>query len=106
MQHLFGLDEPSETVAGGDATMVYTERGTAWAKMESLGGATDGLAISAGYRITIYYRTDITLRHGWRLSLRGTIRKFLIEGQPVDPDGRKREIVIQANEIVVPERVS
>ena len=98
---LFSLEEPSETVVNGDATIVYTERGTAWMKMEWLSGTDrSGLTSEATYRLTGSHRRDVAITPRWRLGLKGTTRKFEITGGPGDPDGRQRDMVITAKEIL------
>jgi len=97
---LLTLEEPSETVVNGNATVVWTVRGTAWAKMEGLGGSEGDLSALGNYRFTTGFRRDVNITSRWRLGLKGTERKLQIAAPPQDPDGRRRELVIMATEIL------
>lgn len=92
------LEEPSQTVASGKATPAYTNRGKAWCRVEGLSG-TDrtGIVSTAGYRVTTRYRSDVTSK--WRLRDHNGTRVLEIVSA-VDPDGRRRELVITAVEVV------
>jgi head-tail adaptor len=91
------LEEPSETVVAGEATVVWTDRGMAWGKIEAEGGSEGRLTAEASYQITMRYHPTITAR--WRIGVKGTTRKFTITGPPVDPDFRRRELLLAVMEI-------
>ena len=84
-------------VAAGNATVVWTVKGTAYGSLEADGGSEGELSAQGAYRIRLRYRNDITAR--WRLGLKGTSRKFAIAAPPMDPDGRRRELEIRAIEV-------
>jgi head-tail adaptor len=96
LPYLVTLKSPSQNVVSGDATVVWTTQDTAWMQMEGIGGTFIGLTMAADYRFTGRYRADITPR--WRLELGS--RVFAIVRPPQDPDGKRIQIVIFANEIL------
>lgn len=98
LNHLFTLEEPTESVAAGEATVVWTVKGTAYGSLEADRGSEDRVTAQLGYLVTLRYRSDITAR--WRLGLKGTARKFQITAPPMDPDGRRRELQVRAIEVL------
>lgn len=98
LRHRVTLEAPAETVTSGEATVPWPVRATVWAAMEGLTG-TDrgGLTAEAEYRFKIRYRSDVVPQ--WRVGLVGTSRKFGMLSV-VDPDGRRRELVIIARELL------
>jgi SPP1 family predicted phage head-tail adaptor len=92
------LELPSQSIASGNATPVWTTQDTAWAKMEGIGGTFAGLTMEADFRFTLRYRTDVTPR--WRIGLSGTSRKFTIVRPPQNEDGKRVDLVIYAKEIL------
>lgn len=97
---LLALEEPTEVVTNGDASVPYIQRGMAWCQVEWLGGSTLGATVQANVRIRTRFRSDVTIAPGWRLG-----GKFLVTAVG-DPDGRRRELIILANEVQLPVRVS
>lgn len=94
------LEAPGETISSGEPTIPWTVQATVWAEMEGLSGSDrTGIVSETSYRFTIWYRSDITPR--WRLGLSGSNppRKFQIFSL-VDPDGRRDEQVIIAQEMI------
>lgn len=91
------LESPSQTVASGVASQVWTSQASVWGQFEGLGGTILGTTAEGDARFTIWYRSDITPR--WRIGLSGTNRKFAIQSIR-DPDGRKYEMVILAKEVL------
>lgn len=69
-----------------------------WASVTPIGSketfAQQGVSTSITHRVVIRYRADVTTKH--RLIYRGS-RKLDIVGVH-DPDGRRRELVIDARE--------
>jgi SPP1 family predicted phage head-tail adaptor len=98
LRTLLTLEQPSETVVSGEATVVWTSMASVWAKYEGLGGTALGLSAEADARFTIRYRSDIL--RTWRIGLSGTARKFALVVPPQDRTGAKSEMVIFANEIL------
>ena len=98
------LESPSET-GGGSNAVTWTTVGTIWAEQLGLGGAEiSGIEATADYRFRARWRSDITPR--WRIGLVGTLnaagtdtRKLQIISV-LDPDARRREILIVARETV------
>lgn len=90
------LEQPSESVTSGEATVVWTTMATVWAEYEGLGGTALGIAAEADARFTIWYRSDIL--RTWRIGLSGTARKFVMVTPPQDRTGAKYEMVILAKE--------
>ena len=96
LRHRLTLEAPSETVSTGEPTVPWPVQATVWGSMEGLSGSDrTGIVSETSYRFKIRYRSDITPR--WRIGLSGTERKFQIFSL-VDPDGRRREQVIVAQE--------
>jgi len=91
------LEEPSNVVVNGNATIVWTVRATVWASFEADTSREARLTGEATYRIGLRYRGDVTAR--WRVGL-GASRKFTIVAPPQDPDGRRRELHVLATEIL------
>ena len=92
------LEAPGETVSAGEPTIPWTVKATVWGEWEGLSGTNrSGIVAEASYRGRIRYRSDITPR--WRVGLAGTSRKFQVLSV-VDPDGRRRELVIVAQELI------
>lgn len=90
------LEAPSETVVSQHGTPDWPIQATVWGRMEGLGGTNGGaLVADAAYRFRLRYRSDV--KPQWRVGLVGTNRKFPIVAVQ-DPDGRRRELVILAQE--------
>src|SRR5258706_1485226 len=97
------LESPAET--GGNAVATWTTVATVWAEQLGLGGAeVSGIEATADYRFRLRWRSDITPR--WRIGLVGTLnalgtdtRKLQIVSV-LDPDARRRAILIVAPETV------
>lgn len=90
LNQLFTLEEPSQSVVSGVATVVWTVRATVWGQLLAEDGGEDRLTATAKYRAKIRYRTDITSR--WRLGRSGTARKLQILNPPQDPTGAREEL--------------
>lgn len=92
------LEAPSETVTAGEASVPWPVQATVWGSMQGLTG-TDrgGLTAEVEYRIRIRYRADVSPR--WRIGRPNSSRKFGIISA-IDPDGRRRELVILAREMI------
>ncbi|HWP38943.1 MAG TPA: head-tail adaptor protein [Gemmatimonadales bacterium] len=98
LRHQITLEQPAETIASGDASVAYTTVATVWAQLEGLVGTNrGGLTAEAEYRVRIRHRADVNPR--WRLGIAGTNRKLGLLSA-VDPDGRGRELVLLAREII------
>lgn len=93
----FTLELPSQTVVSGVATPVWTTIATIWGEFEGIRGTLLGMTAELDARIKVWYRSDITAR--CRLGLVGTTRKFLLQGPPQDPTGRKDELILPVREI-------
>ena len=94
---LFTLEQLGETT--GAAQVSATVLGEFWGSLEGLTGTHEGgLIIEGQYRVRTRYREDIDIRTT-QLGVKGTTRK-LIPVSAVDPDGRRRELVIQVREIL------
>jgi head-tail adaptor len=94
------IDSPSETA--GDAVVTWTTDATIWGSMRFLSGIErSGLVAEGAYAFVVRYRADwpTMLTPRKRLGLSGTTRKFGILGVG-DPDGRKEQLVITAQELV------
>jgi len=98
LRRLFTLEEPSEVVVAGEATIVWTVKGTAWGSLEEDSGTEGRLTAAGTYRIKLRAQSVVTSR--WRLGLTNPTRKFNILSPPMDPDGRRRELRILATEIL------
>lgn len=92
------LEAPEETVTAGEPTIPWTLKATVWGQMEGLSGSDrTGLVAETAVRFRIRHRSDITPR--WRVGIEGTSRKFQIISA-VDPDGRRRELVLTTQELI------
>jgi SPP1 family predicted phage head-tail adaptor len=97
MRHMVTLEKPTEAVTSGEPSVPWPVQATVWAQMEGLSGSDrTGIVSETSFRFRIRHRADITPR--WRLGLVGTVRKFQIFSL-VDPDGRRREQIIIAQEM-------
>jgi SPP1 family predicted phage head-tail adaptor len=91
------LEQPSETA--GDAVVSWTVKATAWAEIRTLSGLErSGIAAEATHRVRLRFRSDLAINPRWRLGL-GSTRKLNIVSV-FDPDGRQREFVLMAQEVV------
>jgi head-tail adaptor len=100
LDRLFTLEEPSDSVVAGEATVVWTVKGESWGSLEGTSGSEGRLSADGGYLITMRHRSDLTITSRWRLGLKGTAQKFSITAPPQDPDGRRREMLIRATEVL------
>ena len=91
--HRFTVKQPTET--SGDAAITEPTVATIWGELQGIGGTEAGLAAQGDYRIRTRYRSGLTAR----MVLYEGSRKFQIVGPPVDPDGRRRELIITATEL-------
>jgi head-tail adaptor len=96
LRHRFELQAPAATVAGGDVTPAYDSRGFAWGELEGLTGTNrGGITAEAEYRIRVRFRADLDPR--WRVVSGSRVFGII---SAVDPDGRRRELVLLAREIL------
>lgn len=96
LRHRVTLEAPTETVSSGEASIPWPVQATVWASVEGLTGTNrSGLMAEAEYRIRIRYRSDVSPR--WRIG-QGTKKLGIISA--IDPDGRRRELVIMARELI------
>lgn len=95
-RHLFEIYQPAET--GGDAVVTPVLKGRTWGSLEGLPGTNSGgLVADAGYRITMRFHPEVKPRRFVRDTATG--RRFELH-LPVDPEGRRRELVSFASELV------
>ena len=94
LRHLISIEQPSETT--GNAVVSWNTVAEVHADIQGLTGSeTSGLRADAEYAVRIRFREDITPRmrlnhHGKKLGIISV----------VDPDGRRRELIIMATAIV------
>lgn len=91
------IEQPSDTVVAGEATVAWTVLATVRAIMQGLSGRERELSGEAEVRFLVAYRSDITNR--CRLGLVGTSRKFPVTGPPADAVGNQKELIVFAKEI-------
>ncbi len=97
LRHRLTLEKPTEAVgAWGDGTPTYTTQATVWGQVEGITGLDrGGIVAEAEYRVRTRYRSDVDPR--WRIGW-GTRKLGILSA--VDPDGRTRELLVFAREIV------
>ena len=94
LRHRLTLEQPSETA--GDAVVSWTKVAEIWGSIDGLSGfERTALQSEADYRVTIRYRDGITPR----MRLRDGARVFGIQGSPIDPDGRRRQLDLTVVEV-------
>jgi SPP1 family predicted phage head-tail adaptor len=94
LRHLLTLEQPSETT--GNAVVSWNTVAEVHGDVQGLvGSETSGLRADAEYRVRLRFRSDVTPK--MRLNFGG---KKLGIISAVDPDGRRRELVILATQIV------
>ena len=93
LRHKLTIHRPSETA--GDAVITDIVVASVWGEMLGLGSVDNGLSVQGEYRISIRYRSGLTPR---MIFTHGT-RRFQVSSI-VDPDGRRRELIVTGTEIV------
>ena len=98
LRYVLTLEAPSETA--GDAIVTWTTQATVRGELHESGGdERSGIFAEKQVRFNLRYRADLAITPRWRIGIAGTTRKFNIAAIS-DPDGRKREWVIVATELV------
>lgn len=96
LRHRLTLIEPGETVVAGDATPTETTKATIWGSMRGLTGRERELHAEADYAFGFRYLAGVSAR--WLVGLGA--RRFKITQPPLDPDGRRRELLVFGTEIL------
>jgi SPP1 family predicted phage head-tail adaptor len=95
---------PEGTGGNAGATTWPSKSGTIWGSLEGLSSREafelGAAGSTATHKITIRYCSIIGSQTKLILREKTAVREFFIDGHPIDPDGRRRELTLTARERV------